>query len=252
LWLIPVVAAAACAWLFMDNLSVARATIAQQVSALRNKHAWVMSWLYIGTFGSFIGYSAAFPLLIKSQFPEVKGLLYAALGPLVGSVARPLGGWLSDRVGGGRVTAGTFVALALGVGGVLMSLSAHSFGLFLASFLLLFVASGVGNGSTYRMIPAIFRAEAARTAAHTAAAESAVARGRTEAAAVIGLASAIGAVGGFAIPRGFGMSIAQTGSITTALVVFLAGYAVCLAVTWWYYLRRVLVGWSPSLAEAAV
>jgi NNP family nitrate/nitrite transporter-like MFS transporter len=253
LWLVPVVAAAVCARLFMDNLAVTRATVPELLGALRNKHTWVMSWLYIGTFGSFIGYSAAFPLLIKSQFPENKALLYAALGPLVGSVSRPIGGWLSDRIGGGRVTAVTFLVMALGVGSVLASLVAHSFPLFLGSFLLLFVASGIGNGSTYRMIPAIFRAEAMRTAGDGPDAEGrAVARGRTEAAAVIGLASAIGAFGGFLIPRGFGMSIAATGSITTALVVFLAGYAVCLAVTWWYYLRTVLVRFSPNLAEAAV
>jgi NNP family nitrate/nitrite transporter-like MFS transporter len=208
-----------------------------------------MSGLYIGTFGSFIGYSAALPLLIRSEFPEVKGLLYAALGPLVGSAARPVGGWLADRFGGARVTAATFATMALGVGAVLASLAAGTFGLFLASFLLLFVASGVGNGSTYRMIPAIFRTQAVRDLGNT---PQAAARGRTEAASVIGLAAAVGALGGFLIPRGFGMSLASTGSVNTALLVFLAGYGVCLAVTWWFYLRTVLVRFSPSLAEASV
>jgi NNP family nitrate/nitrite transporter-like MFS transporter len=239
LWLVPVLVATVCAWLFMDNLTVARASLKEQARVLRTKHTWIMSGLYIGTFGSFIGYSAALPLLIRSQFPDTKGLLYAALGPLVGSVSRPIGGWLSDRLGGARVTAVTFVVMALGVVGVLAGLAAGEFAPFLGAFLVLFVASGVGNGSTYRMIPAIFHA-----------AEGA--EGRTAAAAVIGLASAIGALGGFLIPRGFGISIAQTGSINTALLVFLAVYALCVAVTWWFYLRRVFTRFSPSLAGTTV
>jgi MFS transporter, NNP family, nitrate/nitrite transporter len=249
LWLVPVLVATVCAWRFMDNLTVSRAPLSHQLTVLRNTHTWVMSGLYIGTFGSFIGFSAALPLLIRSEFPEVKGMLYAALGPLVGSLSRPLGGWLSDRFGGARVTAATFLVMAGGVGAVLASLSAGRFPLFLGAFLLLFVAAGVGNGSTYRMIPAIFRVQAVRDLGDGAAA---LARGRTEAAAVIGLASAVGAVGGFLIPRGFGMSIADTGSIDAALVAFLLAYALCLAVTWWFYLRTVLVRAVPSLADAVV
>ncbi|MFC7546810.1 MFS transporter [Plantactinospora sp. GCM10030261] len=249
LWLLPVLVATVCAALFMDNLSVSRAPLRRQATVLRDRHTWVMSGLYIGTFGSFIGYSAALPLLIRSEFPASGGVLYAALGPLVGSASRPLGGWLADRFGGARVTAVTFLVMAGGVVGVLAALTVQRFGPFLTAFLVLFVASGVGNGSTYRMIPAIFRVRAVRRLGDT---PEAVARGRTEAAAVIGLASAVGALGGFLIPRGFGMSIAQTGSIEAALLTFLAGYAACVAVTWWYYLRTVLHRVAPSLAEAAV
>jgi NNP family nitrate/nitrite transporter-like MFS transporter len=259
LWLLPVLAATACAWLFMDNLTAAKATLAEQLTALRNKHTWVMSFLYIGTFGSFIGYSAAFPLLIKSQFPAMPAVYLAFLGPLVGSVSRPFGGWLADRVGGARITMWNFALMAVGVAGVLAALAAGSFPFFLFSFLALFVTSGIGNGSTYRMIPAIFRAEALRTSDLTEdspqheAKDQALLLGRREAAAVIGLAAAIGAFGGFLIPRGFGMSIAATGSITSALYVFLAGYAVMFGVTWWYYLRRsLLVSRAPSLAYASV
>ncbi|GIG59359.1 MFS transporter [Longispora fulva] len=245
LWLLPVLVAVACAWAFMDNLTVARAKMSEQLTALRSRHTWVMSFLYIGTFGSFIGYSAALPLLIKGQFAEVAWPYWAALGPLVGSVSRPVGGWLSDRVGGARVTLGVFAVMAVGVTGVLAGLSSHAFGLFLASFGLLFVTSGVGNGSTYRMIPAIFRTEAA-DAGRTEL------EGKRTAAAVIGLASAIGALGGFLIPRGFAISITNTGSIRTALYVFLASYAVCGVATWWFYLRKVLVTRVPNLAHARV
>jgi NNP family nitrate/nitrite transporter-like MFS transporter len=246
-YLVPVAAAIVCSWLFMDNLTVVRATVRQQAGVLRDKHAWVMSVLYIGTFGSFIGYSAAFPLLIQSQFAEVRGQYLAFLGPLVGSLSRPFGGWMSDRMGGAKVTAVSFVVLAAGTAGVLLSLSLNSFGLFLACFLLLFVVSGVGNGSTYRMIPAIYRA-----IADGEQDPGALARARTKAAAVIGLASSIGAFGGFLIPRGFGMSIGYTGSITAALLLFFLAYAVFLTVTWWFYLRRRMTAWSPSLAAARV
>ncbi len=259
LWLVPVVAATACAWLFMDNLTAARAKLSEQLTVLRNKHTWVMSFLYIGTFGSFIGYSAAFPLLITSQFPAMPAVYLAFLGPLVGSVSRPFGGWLSDRVGGARITTWNFGLMAAGVVGVLVALDARSVWFFLASFLALFVTTGIGNGSTYRMIPAIFRAEALRARLLTEdteaseAKEKALVLGRREAAAVIGFAAAFGAFGGFLIPRGFGMSIAATGSIATALYVFLGTYAVMVGVTWWYYLRaRFLVAQSPSLAHAAV
>ena len=137
------------------------------------------------------------------------------------------GGWLWAGWGGARAPAATFLVMAAGVAGVLLSLRSGAFAPFLGAFLLLFVASGIGNGSTYRMIPAIFRDRP---------------RGRTEAATVIGIAAAVGALGGFLIPRGFGMSIAATGSMDTALWTFLAGYAVCLVVTWWCYLRRVPAG----------
>lgn len=248
IYVIPIVAAALCAWLFMDNLVAVRAKVATQLTVLRNKHTWVMSFLYIGTFGSFIGYSAAFPVLLNTQFGA--GLYLSFLGPLIGSLSRPVGGWLSDRIGGAKVTAGTFIGMAGGVGGVLLSIGTGSFTLFLTSFLALFVISGVGNGSTYRMIPAIFRAEALRGSEKPNPA--AVAHARTQAAAVIGLASAIGAFGGFLIPRGFGISIAETGSIAPALLVFLAAYAVCLVTTWWFYLRRILAERMPSLAVAQV
>src|SRR5262249_2696873 len=146
---------------YMDNLSSARSTFKDQLVIVRRKHTWVMAWLYIGTFGSFIGYSAAFPLLLKTQFPELTANL-AFLGPLVGSVARPIGGWLSDKIGGARVTLWNFVVMGLATLGVIHYVDARSFAGFLVMFLILFVTTGVGNGSTFRMIPAIFRSEKLR------------------------------------------------------------------------------------------
>ncbi|HXM54083.1 MAG TPA: MFS transporter [Candidatus Dormibacteraeota bacterium] len=240
IWIPFVVAAAVCAFLFMDNLAVSRAGIRDQAVALRRKHTWVMSWLYIGTFGSFIGYAAALPLLMKTAFPSVNALEFAFLGPLVGSAARPLGGWLSDRLGGAVVTFWTFAVMALAALGVIATLSGRGdFPLFLVVFLVLFVCSGVGNGSTFRMIPAIFNAESGRRAAGKGADERArIDRvGRREAASVLGFSSAIAAYGSFFIPQGYSLSLARTGSYTAALVAFVAFYATCLAVTWWFYLR---------------
>lgn len=253
LWLLPVVAAAALAWLFMDSLAVSRARLRDQVSCLWNRHSWVMSFLYVGTFGSFIGYSAAFPLLVNAQRPELTYLAF--LGPLVGSLSRPLGGWISDRLGGARVTVWNFAAMGVGVTGALVALDRHSFGLFLGAFLFLFVTSGVGNGSTFRMIPAIYRAEALAEAARADLADPAplLARAKLTAAVVIGFSSSVGALGGFLIPRGFGMSISSTGSIVTALVVVLGGYLAMVGVTWWCYLRRTaLAAQRPALAMRGI
>jgi NNP family nitrate/nitrite transporter-like MFS transporter len=247
MWLVPIAIAAIGAWFSMDNLATARSPFASQVAVAKRKHTWVMAWLYVGTFGSFVGYSAAFPLLLKTQFPEVSANL-AFLGALVGSVARPLGGKLADRLGGAKVTFWNFGAMALASIGVVYSISAHAFAPFLATFLLLFVTTGIGNGSTFRMIPTIFRAEALTRFAAREGMDAALARGRRDAAAAIGLTSAIGALGGYFVPRAFGASIKATGSVGPALAAFVAFYLTCLATTWWHYARNE-VDAADALAE---
>lgn len=239
---------------FMNNLTAARSTLKDQLVIVRRKHTWIMSWLYIGTFGSFIGYSAAFPLLLKTQFPAA-GLGLAFLGPLVGSLARPLGGLLADRLGGARVTFWNFVAMGAATIGVMHYVDLKGFAGFLTMFLVLFVTTGIGNGSTFRMIPSIFREEklgAVKDADAATRAQALKAAG-IESAAVLGFTSAIGACGGYLIPRGFGAAIAATGGPQLALDVFLAFYLTCAALTWWYYLRRsVLARRAPSFARAGV
>ncbi len=240
IWAPFIVLSTIAAWFGMNDIASAKASFSDQAVIFKRKHNWLMCWLYLGTFGSFIGYSAGFPLLIRSQFPEVNALAWAWLGPLVGAVVRPFGGWLSDKLGGAPVTFWNFIAMTLAVVGVLYSMSLGSFYLFLAVFLVLFMTTGIGNGSTFRMIPVIFMSERLREVEGkgTAARDEAIRNANKEAAAVLGFTSAIGAYGGFFIPKSYGTSIALTGGPEGALYVFIVFYVTCIAMTWWYYSRK--------------
>lgn len=280
------VLAAVCAFLFMNNLHAAYSRPREQLAVVRYKHTWVMSFLYIGTFGSFIGYSAAMPLLIKINFFRspvptasigINFAYYAFLGALVGSIARPFGGWLADKYGGARVTLGAFTAMILGTLGVLITLTqlttvptappeklaawaedpstfpgftpevtsavhanSELFPWFLVCFLFVFAATGIGNGSTYRMIPAIWKVQAKKSGpAGSPERVAADRRATKEASAVLGIAGAIGALGGFLIPITFGAPWVDdpVQAVKSAFVVFTAFYLVCVAVTWAFYLR---------------
>ena len=242
MWIVPLTVSVIGAYLFMNNLTVATASFKEQLVILKRKQNWVMSYIYIGTFGSFIGYSAAFPLLIKTQFPE-HSVGLAFLGPLVGSISRPFGGWLSDKVGGANVTFWVFIAMCGAVLGVIYFVDQKQFAGFLTMFLALFVLTGVGNGSTYMTIPAIFRAERLSEAegqGETGRALALKAAG-LEAGAAIGFIGAVGACGGYLIPRAFGASIAATGGPYLALQIFLGFYITCIALNWWYYMRKTTV-----------
>ena len=243
-WVLPILVTSLLAFLMMNDIADARASFAEQAVIFKRKHNWIMSWLYLGTFGSFIGFSAGFPLLIKSQFPGVNPLEFAWMGPFVGALVRPFGGWLADKVGGARVTFWNFMAMVLGVVGVLQFLPAggqagNLTGFFL-SFMLLFLTAGIGNGSTFRMIPVIFMDECLEAARGRGAEgqAAAVKEGNKQAAAVLGFSAALGAYGGFFIPKSYGSSIALTGSPHAALWAFIVFYATCIVITWWFYARR--------------
>jgi NNP family nitrate/nitrite transporter-like MFS transporter len=212
-----------------------KANLRGQFAIFREKHNWVMTWLYTMTFGSFIGYSAAFPKLIQDVFGTMPDgslnpnapnpLHYAWLGPLVGSLIRPVGGWLSDRLGGARVTQWDTVLMIGAALGVAYTVQAARHAAnpetywwpFLLLFLMLFMATGIGNGSTFRMIPIIFKVE--------------------QAGPVLGWTSAIAAYGAFLIPRIFGKQI-QAGHAEYALYGFATYYLSCLIVNWWFYARK--------------
>ena len=239
--LVPLaVLAAVAAWRWMDNLSDAEFDRAAWGAAVRDRHTWIISFLYIGTFGSFIGYAGVFPILLNAEFPDMT-LRLAFLGALVGSLARPLGGVLADRVGGAAVSVAAYAVMAVGAVGAVVALGQDSFALFFLSFLVLFTASGVGNGAVYRMIPAVFRrgVDVGDRAAMTAV--------KRRAAACIGIAAGVGAYGGFLVPRGFALSSTELGSLVPALWLFVGFYVVCIALTWGVYGRRGALGASGRI-----
>lgn len=243
-WVPLILFSTIAAWFGMNDIASAKASFKEQSIIFKRRHNWIMCWLYLGTFGSFIGYSAGLPLLIKSQFPAENPTQYAFLGPLVGALARPLGGWLADKVGGAAVTFWNFIVMAAAVFGVLFFLPhggvGGNFWGFLAMFILLFFTTGIGNGSTFRMIPVIFLTERQNDARGKGAEaqEQAIKDANKESAAVLGFTSAFAAYGAFFIPKSFGTSIAATGGPDAALYGFIIFYASCIVMTWWYYSRK--------------
>jgi MFS transporter, NNP family, nitrate/nitrite transporter len=236
----------------MDNIDAVRAEPGAQKEAITDKHNWWISFLYVGTFGSFIGYSFAFGLVLQSQFnaTPLQAATYTFLGPLLGSLARPVGGWMSDKWGGARVTFWNFIGMALGTGLLLVASGQKSFGLFVVAFTVLFVLTGVGNGSVYKMIPAIYAKKAEAAVTEGGDARQAFLQSRRLSGAVIGIAGAIGALGGVAINLAFRASYtgpAHSGD--AAFITFLAFYAACVVVTWAVYLRRDLAP-APMRPEA--
>ena len=244
IWVPFIIATSIAAWFGMNDIASAKATFKDQAVIFQRKHNWLMCWLYTGTFGSFIGYSAGLPMLIKILFPTVNPTQYAFLGPLVGALVRPVGGWLADKLGGARVTFWNFIIMAVAVFGVLHfmphgGVGGNFYG-FLGMFMLLFLTTGIGNGSTFRMIPVIFLTERRRAAAGEGEAALAQARrdAAKESAAVLGFSSAVAAYGAFFIPKSYGTAIALTGAPDAALYGFVLFYVSCIVMTWWFYARE--------------
>jgi NNP family nitrate/nitrite transporter-like MFS transporter len=218
--------------------------VARQFAIFKDKHTWSLTALYIVTFGSFIGFSMALPLSMKvifgvSHLPDANGVLqhtlnnpnaptvlaYAWIGPFVGAAVRPIGGWISDKVGGSIVTqiiSVVMVVASVAVGYVMMQAYGSAtpeqyFPAFLGVFIVLFFASGIGNGSTFRTIGVIFD--------------------RTQAGPVLGWTSAIAAYGAFVAPIVIGDQI-KAGTPQNAMYGFAIFYALCLVLNWWFYLRK--------------
>ncbi|MEW2051555.1 nitrate/nitrite transporter [Streptomyces sp. NPDC051445] len=232
-----ILVAATLAALYMDNLASVKNDTGAAIDAAKDGHTWIMSFLYVGTFGSFIGYSFAFGQVLTNQFGRtpLQAAYLTFIGPLLGSLIRPVGGWLADRYGGARITLYNYVGMAAATAVLVYASMQKSLPLFVSVFVVLFVLSGLGNGSTYKMIPGIFQAKAV---AKGLAGEEAAAYGRRLSGASMGLIGAVGALGGVGINLAFRQSFLSYGSGTGAFVAFLAFYAVCFGVTWAVYLRR--------------
>jgi len=219
IWVIPIIIMTIIAYFGMDNLPNNKQSVKDQFVIVKRKHTWIMTWLYVATFGSFIGYSAAFPLLLKTLFPQYVSLAF--LGAFLAAAARPVGGWISDKYGGEKVTAYVLVIMGLGAAAVIYFTTQMNFTGFIVSFLLLFLASGIGSGSTFQMIPYIFPAK--------------------EAAPVLGFTAAFAAYGSFFIPKLLGWAGDTTGSPINALYFFIGFYVLSFAINWYYYQRSTRV-----------
>jgi NNP family nitrate/nitrite transporter-like MFS transporter len=240
-----IVVAAVLAAVFMDNLAPVKNDTGAAKESVQDTHTWIMSFLYIGTFGSFIGYSFAFGLVLQNQFGRtpLQAASLTFIGPLLGSLIRPVGGRLADRYGGAKITLWNFAAMAAATGVVVAASVQESLPIFLIGFISLFVLTGLGNGSTYKMIPGIYHAKAV---AKGMTGEEAATYGRRLSGASMGLIGAVGALGGLGINLAFRQSFLTAGTGTGAFVSFLVFYAVCFVVTWAVYLR----GAAPAAAGA--
>jgi len=246
-----IVVAAVLAAVFMDNISSVKNDTGAAKDAARDWHTWIMSFLYIGTFGSFIGYSFAFGQVLQNQFGRtpLEAAYVTFIGPLLGSLIRPVGGWLADRYGGGKITLWNFVGMGAATAVLVAASMAKSLALFTVAFVVLFILTGLGNGSTYKMIPGIFQKKAV---AKGLTGEDAAMYGRRLSGASMGLIGAVGALGGVGINLAFRQSFLSYGSGTGAFVSFLAFYAVCFVVTWAVYLRRPAGTQAPAAAASEV
>jgi NNP family nitrate/nitrite transporter-like MFS transporter len=233
----------------MNNLSHMRNAKRAMRDVAKDGNTWVISLLYIGTFGSFIGFSFAFGQVLQVQFADtfstpVKAAYLTFIGPLIGSLIRPVGGSLADKFGGARVSFLNFVAMAIGAAIVLTASLVQSLPLYLVGFVMLFTFSGIGNGSVYKMIPAIFKSKSGTEIINGADPTVSMAKSQRHAGALIGIAGAIGAFGGVLVNLAFRQSFLATKSADSAYIAFIAFYAVCFVVTWFVYIRE-----SPKKLE---
>ncbi|GAT00009.1 nitrate/nitrite transporter [Mycolicibacterium fortuitum] len=264
-YLVALAVAGIGAALYMDNLEQHKIDLGAMKAILAERDTWVISLLYIGTFGSFIGFAFAFGQVLQINFAAggqtaAQASLHAAqiafIGPLLGSLSRVYGGKLADRIGGGRVTLAVFGGMILAAG-LLVAISMtddHTAGAanglmmvgYVIGFIALFLLSGLGNGSVYKMIPSIFEA---RSHSLQIGEQERQRWSLSMSGALIGFAGAIGALGGVGINLALRQSYLSSGSATTAFWIFLAFYLVASACTWFRYVRRPVAAGVTTVTE---
>lgn len=220
-WVVPIIIVTLLAYFGMDNLPTIKTSVKDQLVIFKRKHFYLTTILYIESFGSYIGFCAAFPLLLKMEFPQVNALHYVFLGPMIGALIRPFGGWLSDKIDSGvKVTFTSVSLLILVVGALLFFLDPihKSFIGFFIAFMCVFALTGIANGSVFRMIGVLFPPK--------------------EKGPALGFSAAIAAYGAFSIPLCFGYAIKYSGSASLALSSFIVFYTLTLFLMWGCYLRR--------------
>lgn len=242
IWIPFIILSTLLALFGMDNIASEKATLSSQFIIFKRKHTWLLCWIYIGAFGSFIGFSAAFPLLTAQSFPLVDPIKLAFIGPLIGALGRVFGGMISDKIRPSFVTNFSYIMMIFGVFGVIMFLpsdtNAGNFMGFFIAFLILFAFSGISSGSAFAQAPRVFLN---LHTYHVNDQKAAELKSTKESATVVGFMGAIGAFGGFFIPKSFGSSIAATGSAELALIMFILFYATCILINYFFYMRQTAI-----------
>lgn len=253
IYLVLLAVAGVGAAIYMDNLDHQTSSSRAMLDTLKYRDTWIISLLYVGTFGSFIGFGFAFSQVLSISFtssgadkPALAAAQIAWIGPLLGSISRPYGGKLADKIGGGRITMYCFAAM-IAAASILVVASAMSdandkkitggtLTAFVVGFVLLFIISGIANGSVYKIIPAIWEHKAKMNPGLNALGKTSWSRSMS--GALIGIAGAVGGLGGVAINLVLRDSYKSNQSATQAFAIFLAFYVVAAVVTWWFYVRR--------------
>jgi NNP family nitrate/nitrite transporter-like MFS transporter len=253
IYLVLLAIAGVGAAIYMDNLDHQTSSGRAMLDTLKYKDTWLISLLYVGTFGSFIGFGFAFSQVLNISFtangatkPALAAAQIAWIGPLLGSISRPYGGKLADKIGGGKITMYCFTAM-IAASSILVVASAMSdandkkitggtLTAFVIGFVLLFIISGIANGSVYKIIPAIWEHKAKINPGLNTLGKANWSRSMS--GALIGIAGAFGGLGGVAINLVLRDSYKSNQSATQAFAIFLAFYVVAAVVTWWFYVRR--------------